>query len=42
MKDTINDAKKNIKLPTEIEKNNEKKSDVNNENTIKKSDKKLN
>ena len=25
MKDTINDAKKNIKLPTEIEKNNEKK-----------------
>ena len=42
MKDTINDAKKNIKLPTEIEKNNEKKSDVNNENTIKKLDKKLN
>ena len=42
MKDTINDAKKNIKLPNEIEKNNEKKSDVSNENTIKKSDKKLN
>ena len=42
MKDTINDAKQNIKLDSDIEKNNINKSVSNEENIKKKTDKKLN